>query len=312
MPPQRRATMRVPPFFRRLFKFTSMDFETAVWEMTHLIIAPKKVFRNIYYHVYPAFTYLLALFCLLAGLAWGIAYAPNTLATLRITAVFVLVHFLGVSLLVATGMYFLVGRVLGRRRRQGLFGPPGDAVGDVGEEVLEFGYCFDVAIRAFLPIWTFLYLLQFLLLPLIARDYWVSNLFGNTMYLLALSYYFVITFLGYNGTFTSRILSMEDASSCEAENFVHSFALPEPNRAGRPGKHNEAHVYLVSDPTLSSTANPPVLLQYVTARKAKRSTTTKAAPQAAFYVATIVLGRLIMESDTYLTSTKVKKKSLLV
>ncbi|KAK1094237.1 hypothetical protein LTR48_000705 [Friedmanniomyces endolithicus] len=324
--------MRVPPFFRRLFKFTSMDFETAVWEMTHLIIAPKKVFRNIYYHVYPAFTYLLALFCLLAGLAWGIAYAPNTLATLRITAVFVLVHFLGVSLLVATGMYFLVGRVLGRRRRQGLFGPPGDAVGDVGEEVLEFGYCFD-----------------FLLLPLIARDYWVSNLFGNTMYLLALSYYFVITFLGYNGTFTSRILSMEDASSCEAENFVHSFALPEPNRgttgahpspgdlmghqplhvrlrdesragvvlhllctAGRPGKHNEAHVYLVSDPTLSSTANPPVLLQYVTARKAKRSTTTKAAPQAAFYVATIVLGRLIMESDTYLTSTKVKKKSLLV
>ncbi|TKA77641.1 hypothetical protein B0A55_04620 [Friedmanniomyces simplex] len=42
--------MRVPPFFRKLFKFTSMDFETAVWEMTHLIIAPKKVFRNIYYH----------------------------------------------------------------------------------------------------------------------------------------------------------------------------------------------------------------------------------------------------------------------
>ncbi|KAK0290686.1 hypothetical protein LTR35_000118 [Friedmanniomyces endolithicus] len=210
MPPQRRATMRVPPFFRRLFKFTSMDFETAVWEMTHLIFAPKKVFRNIYYHKrtaspYPAFTYLLALFCLLAGLAWGIAYAPKTLATLRITAVFVLVHFLGVSLLVATGMYFLVGRVLGRRRRQGLFGPPGDAVGDAREEVLEFGYCFDVAIRAFLPIWTFLYLLQFLLLPLIARDYWVSNLFGNTMYLLALSYYFVITFLGYNALpFLSR------------------------------------------------------------------------------------------------------------
>jgi len=36
-------------------------------------------------------------------------------------------------------------------------------------------------------------------MPLIARDYWVSNFFGNTMYLLALSYYFVITFLGYNG-----------------------------------------------------------------------------------------------------------------
>ena len=46
----------------------------------------------------------------------------------------------------------------------------------------------QVAIRAFLPVWTFLYVLQFLFMPLIARDYWVSNFFGNTMYLLALSY----------------------------------------------------------------------------------------------------------------------------
>lgn len=57
-----------------------------------------------------------------------------------------------------------------------------------------------VSIRAYLPLWTFLYVLQFLLMPLIAQDYWVSNFFGNTMYLFALSYYFVITFLGYNGT----------------------------------------------------------------------------------------------------------------
>lgn len=57
----------------------------------------------------------------------------------------------------------------------------------------------QVSIRAFLPLWVFLYVLQFLFMPLIARDYWVSNFFGNTMYLLALSYYFVITFLGYNG-----------------------------------------------------------------------------------------------------------------
>lgn len=70
--------------------------------------------------------------------------------------------------------------------------------------ILLTSWLFDilqVSIRAFLPVWLFLYVLQFLLMPLIARDYWVSNFFGNTMYLLALSYYFVITFLGYNGTF---------------------------------------------------------------------------------------------------------------
>ena len=60
-----------------------------------------------------------------------------------------------------------------------------------------------MSIRAFLPLWVFLYVLQFLFMPLIARDYWVSNFFGNSMYLLALSYYFVITFLGYNGAYIS-------------------------------------------------------------------------------------------------------------
>ena len=36
---------------RRLFKFPQMDFEMAIWEMTSLLIAPKKVFKSIYYHV---------------------------------------------------------------------------------------------------------------------------------------------------------------------------------------------------------------------------------------------------------------------
>lgn len=43
--------MRMPRFFKRLFKFPQMDFEMAIWEIMSLIIAPKKVFRQIYYHV---------------------------------------------------------------------------------------------------------------------------------------------------------------------------------------------------------------------------------------------------------------------
>lgn len=34
-----------------MFKFPQMDFEMAIWEMTSLLIAPKKVFKSIYYHV---------------------------------------------------------------------------------------------------------------------------------------------------------------------------------------------------------------------------------------------------------------------
>jgi hypothetical protein len=44
-------------------------------------------------------------------------------------------------------------------------------LGAEGEQ-LEFGYCFDVSIRAFFPVWLFLYVVQFLLMPVIAKGYW--------------------------------------------------------------------------------------------------------------------------------------------
>lgn len=91
-------------------------------------------------------------------------------------AVFIFGHFLLSSLLVSTAAYFLVGRLLGPGvrglpgRRRGLFTQLGEP-GAEGEQ-LEFGYCFDVAIRAFFPVWVWLYVVQFLLMPVVARDYW--------------------------------------------------------------------------------------------------------------------------------------------
>ncbi|MCJ1425770.1 hypothetical protein MMC29_003670 [Sticta canariensis] len=216
-----------------------MDFEMAIWEMTSLLIAPKKVFRSIYYHKRkriphlssslalsllhpltarraetkntwhrpdPSFTYLLAFFMFITGIAWGIASTTSVAATVRLTLLFVFVHFLAVSLIVATAAFFLVGRLLGpgiaglpgRRRRPGLF-----TQAEEGEQ-LEFGYCFDVsgahpvAIRAFFPFWVLLYVVQFILGPLITSDYWISLFVGNTLYLAALGYYTIISFLGFN------------------------------------------------------------------------------------------------------------------
>lgn len=89
---------------------------------------------------------------LLTGIAWGIAYTNSVGAAVRLTLLFVFVHFLAVSLLVATAAFFLVGRLLGpgiaglpgRRRQQGLFTQAGEG------EQLEFGYCFDVSLAALL------------------------------------------------------------------------------------------------------------------------------------------------------------------
>ena len=115
---------------------------------------------------------------------------------------FVLVHFLFGSVLVSTLAYLVVGRILGpgvaglpgRRRQQGLFGPPGGTKA----EVLEFGYCFDVSIRAFFPPYVFLYIIQFILMPGIDHTNRVSAFCANLLYLAAGIYWTLITFLGYN------------------------------------------------------------------------------------------------------------------
>ncbi|TPR05094.1 hypothetical protein CAN33_0033015 [Aspergillus niger] len=230
-PASRGSSIRMPRFFKRLFKFPQMDFEMAIWEMTSLLIAPKKVFKSIYYHKRmsspetapcqtkntwhrpdPSFTYLLSFFLLLTALAWGLAYAPSFGAIVRLSLLFIFVHFIGSSLLVSTVGYFTIPRLFGpdgaaasltgfrggrgRRRgaAQGLFTQPGE------KDQLEFGYCFDVSNRAFFPLYLHLYVVQFLLLPLLQRSpsNFLATFLGNTLYLSAITYYTYITFLGYN------------------------------------------------------------------------------------------------------------------
>lgn len=215
--------------YGRLFKFPQMDFEMAVWEMTHLLIAPKKVFKSIYYHKRewklppvessslttcsetrntwhrpdPSFTYLLSFFLLLTSFAWSLAYTPSFASVVKLALMFVVVHFLAGSLLVSTLAYYFVGRLLGpgiaglpgRRRQHGLFGPPG---GSRGAEVLEFGYCFDVSIRAFFPPYVLLYIIQYILMPVINHQNRASTFFANLLYLAAGLYWSMIIFLGYN------------------------------------------------------------------------------------------------------------------
>jgi UNC-50 family len=142
------------------------------------------------------------LFLTLTSFAWSLAYTPAFSNVVKLALMFVFVHFLAGSVALSTIAYFLVGRFLGpgiaglpgRRRQQGLFGPPGGTRGDM----LEFGYCFDVSIRAFFPPYVLLYIVQFVLLPVIRHDNRASEFFGNLLYLGAAMYWTVITFLGYN------------------------------------------------------------------------------------------------------------------
>jgi hypothetical protein len=138
--------------------------------------ASQKQTSKTYHRPDPSFTYLLCAFQLLTSLAWGIAYTSSVPSVLKITLVFIFVHFLLSSLIISTLNFFLIKYLLGPNskilpgKRRGLYDlSAGDGE---GKEELEFGYCWDVAIRAFVPVWVILYVVQFLCMPLVGTDHW--------------------------------------------------------------------------------------------------------------------------------------------
>lgn len=190
--------MRIPLFIRRFFKPPTLDFETAMWEIFYLIVSPKRVYRSLYYHKQtknkwarddPSFVILLSLFLTLSALAWGIAYCPGVVSVLKLVLYMVFVDFFVFGVAIAT-----IGWVLANK----FFKKRAESIGAVTEADLEWAYCFDVHCNAFLVIWVALYMIQFILLPLLTMNNWFGLFLGNTLYFGSLSYYFVITFYGYN------------------------------------------------------------------------------------------------------------------
>jgi len=81
-------------------------------------------------------------------------------------------HFLLLATIIATTGWFLAGKFLRVNRNAGIGASGAGVVSDGGD--LEWAYCFDVAVRAFFVAFFFLYVVQFLLWPILTRDYWYT------------------------------------------------------------------------------------------------------------------------------------------
>lgn len=68
----------------------------------------------------------------------------------------------------------------------------------LSSEDVEWGYAFDVHLNAFFPPLIILHVFQMLFFSyFISQDWFISRLFGNTLWLVAVIYYCYITHLGY-------------------------------------------------------------------------------------------------------------------
>ncbi|GAA6043685.1 hypothetical protein JCM8097_008609 [Rhodosporidiobolus ruineniae] len=187
----------VKTFMRRLSRWPQMDFELAVWQMCYLCIAPRRVYRNVYYHKQtkntwarddPAMLLLIVLCLIVSAILWSTLYARYTVAqTLQTIFSFVFLHFFGVGLLVATSLWALSNRFLTHATHV-----------HATDQKVEWAYAMDIHANAFFPLFLQLYLAQLALAPLVTKSNWVCLWVGNTLYLAAFTQYVYVTYLGYN------------------------------------------------------------------------------------------------------------------
>lgn len=204
------SRLTVPKYFKRMVIFNSLDFETAFWEMINLIHNPKRVYKALYYQKHtknrwarddPSFVLILCFFLFISAVFWGLLYTSGILGIFKLVLYMVIVDFILFGLAIATLGWILANRFL--------LQPDAQSMRDVStsnfiskyfsfDSILEWSYCFDVHCNAYLLIWLCLYCVQFFFLPLLRMNNFISTIVGNTLYFFALSYYFVITFYGYN------------------------------------------------------------------------------------------------------------------
>ncbi|KAH3678337.1 hypothetical protein WICMUC_001570 [Wickerhamomyces mucosus] len=194
------SSFKIPIYIKRFFKPPTLDFETAIWEIFYLIASPKRVYKSLYYQKQtknrwarddPSFVILLSLFITLSAVAWGVAYSPGILSILRLILYMVFIDFFIVGFIISTIGWILANKLFKKKNYN-------ESIGAVSEGDLEWAYCFDIHCNAYLIIWVALYMIQFILLPILKMNNFLGLFLGNTLYFASLSYYFVITFYGYN------------------------------------------------------------------------------------------------------------------
>jgi len=182
-------------FFKRMVKFRQMDFEVAIEQMIYLLIAPKTVYRKVYYHRQtkgqwarddPAFFVLICFFISLASLAFSLVFSVSVPHAFRLLFSFLFIHFIIPGLVIATFTWWFSNKFLRV-----------SSVHSV-EQKVEWGFAFDLHCNSFIPVFFFLFLVQLLFIPILLKDNFFATFLGNTLYLVALIHYTFITYLGYN------------------------------------------------------------------------------------------------------------------
>ncbi|MBW0550720.1 hypothetical protein O181_090435 [Austropuccinia psidii MF-1] len=179
-------------------RWPTMDFELAAWQTTYLIIAPRKVYRNVYYHKQtkntwarddPAILIILLAMMATAAFLWSSLYLRSwsPITWLALASQIILRDFLLTGIFISILLWVVSNRFLSHSSHT-----------HATDQRVEWQYAFDVHVNSFFPFFLNLYVFQLFLAPVITWDNWVCLWIGNSIYLIASIQYIYVTYLGYN------------------------------------------------------------------------------------------------------------------
>lgn len=188
-------------FLTRLLKpsrWPTMDFELAAWQITYLCLAPRRVYRNVYYHKQtkntwarddPAILILLLGAMGFIGLLWNTIYLRSwsPIVWFSLVSRMIFRDFFLTGIIISTLLWGLSNRFFTHSSHT-----------HATDQRVEWQYAFDIHTNSFFPLFLNLYVGQLILTPLVLRHNWVSMWIGNSMYLMAATQYSYVTYLGYN------------------------------------------------------------------------------------------------------------------
>ncbi|KAK9830011.1 hypothetical protein WJX72_009176 [[Myrmecia] bisecta] len=192
-----RSTSLLPTYLRRIIKPKQMDLEYTFWLMLQLCISPKTAYRHTSYHKQtknqwarddPAFVVICCVLVATAATAYCVTFSDGLWHSVLTVASAVLVDFLLVGWAIATAGWFLANRFLRKK----------NVHSHAIEQHVEWMYAFDVHCNSYFPLFILLYVVQFLLSPLLLWRSFVSAVLSNALYAIALAYYHYLNFLGYS------------------------------------------------------------------------------------------------------------------
>lgn len=194
-----RSNSNLSEYLRRILDYKQMDFEAGVDQMKTLASCnPARVYKTSYFRKQmkghwarddPAFAVLQMGLLVAAAFAYGLVLHFRDLGFVgMVTLIFraVLMDWLLFGAAVATLGWILANAFLRQSR------------GVVPEEDhVEWFYAFDIHCNSYVPLFVFVHVAQFCLLPLLNSESCTSALLANALYAVAFCAYFYITHLGY-------------------------------------------------------------------------------------------------------------------